>query len=126
MNDKINEVFDLNVYDRAFKASRRIFDLTKNFPYEERFALTDQLRRSSRSVCANLAEAWRKRKYRAHFLSKLSDCAAEAEETRVWLRYCMECGYVKKSETQKLDKELNIIIGQFVTMMSKPDKWLII
>ena len=72
---------DLRVYQAAFETAMRIFELSKGFPVEERYALTDQIRRSSRSVCANLAEAWRKRRYRAAFVAKLSDCEAEAAET---------------------------------------------
>ena len=76
---------DLRVYQNAFEVAMKIFEITKSFPVEEKFSMVDQMRRSSRSVCANLAEAWRKRRYKKHFVSKLSDCEGEAEETRVWL-----------------------------------------
>jgi four helix bundle protein len=76
---------ELRVYQAAMDAAMRIFELTKKFPPEEKYSMVDQMRRSSRSVCANIAEAWRKRRYKAHFISKLSDAEGEAEETRVWL-----------------------------------------
>ncbi len=76
---------ELRVYQNAFEAAMEIFEITKTFPPEERYSLTDQIRRSSRSVCSNLGEAWRKRRYPAHFVSKISDAEMEADETRVWL-----------------------------------------
>ncbi|UCH11499.1 MAG: four helix bundle protein, partial [Fidelibacterota bacterium] len=82
---------ELDVYQNAFESSMEIFELTKNFPIEERYALVDQIRRSSRSVCANIAEAWYKRRYPASFVSKLSDADAEAAETIVWLDYALKC-----------------------------------
>ena len=81
----INRHFDLDVYQRAFEAAMRIFDLSKGFPAEERYSLTDQIRRSSRSVCANLAEAWRKRRYEAAFVSELFESMAEGTETQTWI-----------------------------------------
>jgi four helix bundle protein len=85
---------DLDVYQMAFEAAMRIFELTKSFPKEETYSLTDQIRRSSRSVCSNIAEAWRKRRYEAAFVSKLNDAEAEAAETQVWLEFSVECGYL--------------------------------
>jgi four helix bundle protein len=82
---------DLEVYERAFAGAMKLFSATKAFPGEERYSLTDQIRRSSRSVCANLAEAWRKRRYQAAFISKLSDAEAEVAETQVWLQFAVEC-----------------------------------
>lgn len=82
--------FDLDVYKKAFAAATRIFELSKSFPTEERYSLTDQIRRSSRSVCANLAAAWRKRRYPAHWVSKLSDSEAEAAETQTWIQFAVE------------------------------------
>src|ERR671937_680714 len=87
---------ELEVYRLAFKTSMRIFAITKTFPAEERYSLTDQIRRSSRSVCANLAEAWRKRRYKAAFISKLSDAEGEAAETQVWLEFAVSCGYLDR------------------------------
>jgi len=103
-----------------------IFEITKAFPPEEKYSMVDQVRRSSRSVCANLAEAWRKRKYPAHFVSKLSDCAAEGDETRVWLELALHCLYIDKSQFDELDARYDLIIGQLVRMISEPEKWTII
>ena len=85
---------ELHVYQNAFEAAMEIFELTKNFPAEEKYSMVDQMRRSSRSVCANIAEGWRKRRYPAHFVSKLSDSEGEAEETRVWLEFSLRCKYI--------------------------------
>ncbi|HEY3298463.1 MAG TPA: four helix bundle protein, partial [Armatimonadota bacterium] len=90
---RVRSFRDLSVYGGAFDSAMRIFELTKKFPKDETYSLVDQIRRSSRSVCANLAEAWRKRRYQAHFISKLSDAEAEAEETRVWLDFALKCKY---------------------------------
>ena len=90
---KISTHGDLEVYRKAFDAAMAIFEMSKCFPREEKFSLTDQIRRSSRSVCANLAEAWRKRVYRAAFLAKLVDVEAEAAETQVWLDFIARCDY---------------------------------
>lgn len=85
---------DLEVYQLAFAVAMEIFELSKKFPVEERYSLTDQIRRSSRSVCANLAEAWRKRRYQAAFVAKLSDCESEAAETQVWIEFAVKCNYL--------------------------------
>lgn len=102
-----------------------IFEITKSFAPEEKYSMVDQVRRSSRSVCTNIAEAWRKRKYPAHFVSKLSDSTGEADETRVWLELSLHCGYVDKRTFDDLDNRYDLIIGQLVKMMSEPDKWTI-
>ena len=114
---------DLEVYRMAFAAAMRVFELSKAFPREEIFSLTDQMRRSSRSVCANLAEAWRKRRYKAHFVSKLSDSEGEAEETRVWIDLAFRCAYLSKSDADELDERYDKILGQLVLMISSPEKW---
>ena len=90
---KIQEHTDLEIYRKAFDGAILIFEVTKKFPKEETYSLTDQIRRSSRSVCANLAEAWRKRRYKAAFVSKLSD--AEGEETQVWLQFAVSSGHLE-------------------------------
>jgi four helix bundle protein len=92
MNTKIVTHRDLEVYCKAFEAVMSIFEASKAFPKEETYSLTDQVRRSSRSVCANLAEGWRKRRYAGAFVSKLSDAEAEAAETQVWLEFAVKCG----------------------------------
>lgn len=116
---------DLDVYHRAFAAAMKIFELTKTFPREERYSLTDQVRRSSRSVCSNLAEAWRKRRYEAAFLAKLSDCEAEAAETQAWLQFAVECDYLPRDTARELDREYDAIIGMLVKMISKSEDWLL-
>src|SRR5919199_2593110 len=93
---------ELRVYQAAMDAAIEIFELTKRFPPEEKYSMVDQMRRSSRSVCANIAEAWRKRRYPAHFVSKLSDAEGEAEETRVWLEFAHRCGYMGESQSREL------------------------
>lgn len=116
---------DLRVYQAAFAAAMRIFVLTKQFPSEERFSMVDQIRRSSRSVCANIAEAWRKRRYKAHFISKLSDAEGEAEQTRVWLEFAHRCRYMEQDDFDQLDDTYDKILGQLVRMLSEPGKWSI-
>lgn len=114
---------DLRVYQASFQAAMAIYQLSKSFPPEEKFSLTDQVRRSSRSVCANLAEAFRKRRYPKNFVSKLSDCEAEAAETHVWLDFALACDYVTIEEYEKLYKEYDMILGMLVRMIVEPEKW---
>ncbi|PYS85138.1 MAG: four helix bundle protein [Acidobacteria bacterium] len=123
--EHISSYKELRVYQKAMAAAMRIFELTKHFPIEERYSLTDQIRRASRSVCSNIGEPWRKRRYPAHFVSKLSDSEGEAEETRVWLEFSWRCGYMSKSESSELDTEYDQIIGQLVRMIDRPDQWII-
>ena len=101
----------------------RIFEASKGWPKVERYALTDQIRRSSRAVCANVAEAWRKRRYEKHFISKLSDADAEAAETRTWLRFAKQCGYLDADDFQDLDQSYDRICGGLVTMMKNASSW---
>jgi four helix bundle protein len=121
--EKIKAYKDLRVYQTAIEAAMSIFTLTKHFPPEEKYSMVDQMRRSSRSVCANIAEAWRKRRYPAHFVSKLSDLESEAEETRVWIELAHRCGYLKKERADELDNCYDKILGQFVLMINSPEKW---
>ena len=116
---------ELEVYQNALSAGLRIFELTKSFPSDERFSLTDQIRRSSRSVCANLAEAWRKRRYVAAFVSKLSDAEAEAAETQVHLEIAHRLGYISKENFRSIDDAYEKICAQIVRMIDQPEKWLI-
>ncbi len=102
-----------------------IFELSKKFPVEEKYSLTDQIRRSSRSVCANLAEAWRKRRYQAAFIAKLSDSEAEAAEVQVWLKFAVECGYLEIDMGRNLYRNYNHIVGSLVNMINNPDKWIL-
>jgi four helix bundle protein len=125
MANKIQTHRDLEVYNKAFDAAMKIFELSKTFPKEETYSLTDQVRRSSRSVCANLAEAWRKRRYEAAFVSKLSDCESEAAETQVWLEFAVKSGYLKRDEALALYKLYDEIIGTFVGMINHSEKWIL-
>ena len=121
----ISSYKELRVYKAAMDAAMRIFEISKRFPKEERYSLTDQIRRASRSVCSNIGESWRKRRYRAAFISKLSDSETEAEETRVWLEISWRCGYLSKSEADDLDFIYDRILAQLVTMIDRPEQWLI-
>jgi len=114
---------DLETYQLAFKSAMEIFELTQKFPKEEKYSLTDQIRRSSRSVCANLAEAFRKRKYPKYFISKLSDCEGEAAETQVWLDFALECKYIDEKNHLELMKIYDQILGKLVNMALHPEKW---
>jgi four helix bundle protein len=116
---------DLEVYQSAFNLAMMVFQKTKSFPKEERYSLTDQVRRSSRSVCANLAEAWRKRRYEASFLSKLSDAEAEGAETQVWLEFAVQCGYLEVEVGQELSASYDNILGKIVTLINNPQPWLL-
>lgn len=116
---------DLEVYQRSFDVAMKLFQLSRDFPLEERYSLTDQMRRSSRSVCANLAEAWRKRMYRAAFLSKLCDCEAEAAETQVWIQFAVKCEYLHRESGASHYSDYDDIIGMLVNMIVKPEQWLI-
>lgn len=116
---------DLDVYKMAMEGAIRIFDLTKSFPVEERFSLVDQIRRSSRSVCANIGEAWRKRRYEAAFVSKLSDAETEAAETQVWAEVAFHSGYSDGETFRGLDDHYGQIIGKLVRMIDNPRPWLI-
>ena len=99
--------------------------MSKKFPVEERYSLTDQIRRSSRSVCANLAEAWRKRRYQGAFVAKLSDCESEAAETQVWIEFAVKCSYLDREVARKLYKEYDQIIGKLVNMIHSASDWVL-
>lgn len=106
-------------------AAIRIFELTKHWPVEERYSLTDQIRRSSRSVPANIAEAWRKRRYPGAFVSKLNDSEGEAAETQTHLEIARRCRYLTDLEVKSLDDDYEEILAMLVTMATNPDKWTI-
>jgi len=114
---------ELRVYKLAFQCAMRIFELSKKWPHEEKYSLIDQIRRSSRSVCGNIAEAWRKRRYPSHFVSKLSDSDTEAAETEVWLDFALRCGYLGETVHKDLRDHYDHIGGMLVNMMNNPDKW---
>ena len=103
----------------------QIFEISKNFPKDETYSLTDQIRRSSRSVCANLAEGWRKRRYEAAFISKLSDSEGESAETQTWLEFAVNCNYLEKETGRNLFREYDEIISMLVSMINNPDIWIL-
>ena len=123
MADKIENARGLKVYKLAFSAAMEIYQLSKKFPAEEKYSLTDQIRRSSRSVCSNLAEAWRKRRYRAVFINKLSDAMQEASETQTWLDFCLACEYMDEDTFNRLDSEYENILAMLNSMEMKADKF---
>jgi four helix bundle protein len=114
---------DLEVYQTAFSSAMEIFEVSKTFPVEERYALTDQIRRSSRSVCANLGEAWRKRRYIAAFIAKLYDCQAEATETQIWLEFAVKCQYLDSEVGRTLYRNYDKVLGQLAVMVKNADDW---
>lgn len=121
----IKSHYELDVYRLSFDTAMDIFEMSKDFPIEERYSLTDQIRRSSRSVCSNLAEAWRKRRYQAAFISKLSDAEAEAAETQSWIQFTVKCAYISAEKGRELHQAYDHIIGKIVSMISKPDPWIL-
>lgn len=114
---------DLEDYRLAFRCAMEVFEITKAFPAEERYALTDQIRRSSRSVCSNLAEGWRKRRYKAVFSNKLTDAMSEASETQTWLEFCHSCRYIGLEVFERLDSAYEQIIGMLNVMEKKADSF---
>jgi four helix bundle protein len=116
---------DLEVYQRGFAAAMRVFELSRAFPIEERYSSTDQARRASRSVCSNLAEAWRKRRYEAAFAAKLGDSEAEAAETQTWIQFAVKCGYLDRTIGRELFQEYDAILGMLVQMITHADRWLL-
>ena len=122
---KIRTHKDLEVYKLAFEAAMEIFELSKKFPKEEKYSLTDQIRRCSRSVATNIAEAFRKRRYPKAFISKLSDAEGEAAETQVWLDFALSCKYIDVSEHVPLYDKYDHIISMIVNMINNPEKWTI-
>jgi len=116
---------ELDVYQLAMDSAMHILEASKLFLAEERYSLTDQIRRSSRSVCANIAEAWRKRRYPRAFVSKLSDADAEAAETQIWLEFTDKCDYMDSHLVNKLITSYNDILGKLGIMMNHPEDWRI-
>lgn len=113
----------LGVYELAVALRRRVFEMSRAWPRDERYALIDQIRRSSRSVGACIAEAWAKRRYERHFISKLTDALGEAEETTVWLDVALECAYISDEENADLSADCRRICSGLVKMMREPEKW---
>ena len=123
MSRNIRDFRELRVYDAAMDMAMEIFRVTSSFTKEEKYSLTDQIRRSSRSVCANIAEAWRKRRYRAAFVAKLSDAESEAAETQVWLEFSRKCGYSSDDRAREMNTSYEYVISCLVKMIQNADDW---
>lgn len=120
---KIKTHSDLEVYQIAFESAMQIYEISKSFPVEEKYSLTDQVRRSSRSVCSNTSEAFRKRRYPKSFIAKLNDAEGEAAETQTWLEFSLDCKYIDQKCFDELYLKYNNIIGKLVVMSNKPENW---
>jgi four helix bundle protein len=120
---RVADYKELRVYKLAFESAMEIFELSRSWPSEEKYSLTDQIRRSSRSICANLAEAWRKRRYEAAFVSKLSDSDGEAAETEVHLDFALRCGYLRQDQYAALRDHYDHICRQLAKMMDDAPSW---
>ncbi len=125
MSKKIVSHNELIVYRKAFDAAMQIFERSKTFPKEETYSLTDQVRRSSRSVCANVAEAWRKRRYEKAFVSKLSDAESEAAETQVWLKFAVACGYMPPEAAHDLYTIYEEVLKVLFAMSNHAEQWVV-
>jgi len=123
MAERIESFRDLRVYQLAFKMQQSVFGQSRKFPAEEKYSLTDQIRRSSRSVGANIAEAWQKRRYQAHFISKLTDADGEHAETLHWLKTALSCGYIEQVKHEEIEAAYHEIGGMLGKMMSKPESF---
>jgi four helix bundle protein len=122
---KITHHWQLDVYRLSVEAVMRLFDLTKRFPKEEMYSLTDQIRRSSRSVSGHIAEGWRRRRYEAAFCDKLNGAEAEAAETQSWIEYSVRCAYITREEGREIHREYDRVMGKLVTMENNPDPWIL-
>ena len=116
---------DLRVWQNAMDLAMRVFEITKGFPPEEKYSLTDQFRRASRSVAANISEAWRKRRYPAAFVSKLSDSEGETAVTQTWTELSRRCRYIDAAIADEVDERCEEIVGQLVNMIARPEQWAI-
>jgi four helix bundle protein len=121
----VRDFRELEAYKMAYQASMRIYRLSKQFPAEERYSLTDQIRRSSRSVCTNIAEAWRKRRYEAHFVSKLSDSDAESAETQLWLDFAKDCAFLSQADRDELTDTYEQVCRILTSMINNAPRWCI-
>ncbi len=125
MTEKIRSYQDLRVFQNAMDAAMKIFQLSGTFPPEEQYSLTGQMRGSSRSVCSNLAKAWRRRRNKEAFVAKLNDSEADAGETQLWVEFARRCKYLQDQFCDDLHSAYDLILGQLVKMINEPDKWLI-
>ena len=125
MPDKIFSYKDLRVFQNAMEAAMKVYDLTKKFPAEEKYALTAHMRGATRSVCTGLSEAWRKRRDKESFIAKLSDSECKACESQVWIEFARKCRYLDDDICDDLDSAYDLILGQLFKMMNEPYKWLV-
>ena len=125
MPQKIQYHWQLDVYELSVKAATEIYQLSKAFPKEEIYSLTDQMRRSTRSVSGQIAEGWRRRKYEAAFVNKMNEAEGEAAETQVWIEYSVKCEYMSREDGARLHKTYDQIIGKLVNMGNNPLKWVL-
>ena len=125
MTSKIIRHQDLEVYKKGFSLAMRLFELSRNFPKEETYSLTSQIRRASRSVCSNIAEAWRKRRYEAHFISKLSDVEGEAAESQTWIEFAAACEYMDREQARSLHAEYDAVIATIVHLINHAEDWVL-
>ena len=122
---RLQSADDLIVYRKAYSLAMKIFEISKRFPVEERFALTSQIRRSSRSVCQNLKEAWAKRRYEAHFISKLTDCDGENDESDTCLDFARDCGYITEEQYNEIVADCAEVGRMLGAMIREPHKFII-
>jgi four helix bundle protein len=122
---KITHHWQLEVYQLSIEAGMGLFELSKKFPREEMYSLTDQVRRSSRSVSSHISEGWRRRRYEAAFCEKLNGAESEAAETQTWIEYSVRCGYITAKEGRELHRAYDHIMGKLVNMQNKPEVWLL-
>jgi len=122
---RINSAKDLRVYQKAYALAMEIFELSRKWPVEEKYSLTDQIRRSSRSVCSNLRESWAKRRYEAHFISKLTDSDGENSETDTWLDFVRDCQYLSEEDHRHLVQECQAVGAMLGSMINDPSSFLI-
>lgn len=122
---RIGSAKELKVYKEAYALSMEIYEFSKHWPKDERYSLTDQIRRSSRSVCGNIREAWAKRRYRAHFISKITDSDGENSETDSWLDFARDCGYLNNDDHQRLTGMCSSVGKMLGSMLKNPEKFLL-
>lgn len=125
-SSKITHHWQLDVYKLSVEAAMRLFELSKKFPREEMYSLTDQMRRSSRSVSGHIAEGWRRRRYEAAFCDKLNGAEGEAAETQTWVEYSVRCGYLTAKDGRELHRIYDRILGKLVKMQANPEPWLLL
>jgi len=125
MSQKIQYHWQLDVYKLSVEAAMEIYELSKSFPKEEMYSLTDQIRCSSRSVSGQIAEGWRRRKYEAAFVNKMNEAEGEAAETQVWLEYSVKCEYMRREDGTRLHRKYDQIIGKLINMGNNPSKWVL-